>query len=146
MSGHETQPDVSLPSGTSSSCSILQDGLAEGSLHACMADTRAQHSTNSLALPGVWRRKTIVTVGGWKSRTTVEDMDLSLRTFVNGWKAIYLHDVTCLNEVGSEAQAAPCKWPGRSQSGVAALHCACACGSLTPDRPVFSSTPASLPG
>lgn len=30
----------------------------------------------------------------------MEDMDLSLRTFVNGWKAIYLHDVTCLNEVG----------------------------------------------
>ena len=38
-------------------------------------------------------------VGGWKSRTTVEDMDLSLRTYVNGWKAIYLNDVTCVNEV-----------------------------------------------
>ena len=48
---------------------------------------------------GVWRRKAIVTVGGWKSRTTVEDMDLSLRTYVNGWKAIYLTDVTCINEV-----------------------------------------------
>ena len=39
-------------------------------------------------------------VGGWKSRTTVEDMDLSLRTYVNGWKAIYLNDVVCVNEVG----------------------------------------------
>ena len=48
---------------------------------------------------GVWRRKAIVTVGGWKSRTTVEDMDLSLRTYVNGWKAIYLSEVTCINEV-----------------------------------------------
>lgn len=48
---------------------------------------------------GIWRRKTIITVGGWKSRTTVEDMDLSLRTFVNGWKAIYLTDTTCINEV-----------------------------------------------
>eukprot|EP00884_Botryococcus_braunii_P009093 jgi/Botrbrau1/18185/Bobra.53_1s0050.1 len=48
---------------------------------------------------GVWRRKTIITVGGWQSRTTVEDMDLSLRTFVNGWKAIYLLDVTCINEL-----------------------------------------------
>lgn len=38
-------------------------------------------------------------VGGWKSRTTVEDMDLSLRTYVNGWKAIYLNDVVCVNEV-----------------------------------------------
>ena len=48
---------------------------------------------------GVWRRKTIQTVGGWQSRTTVEDMDLSLRAYVNGWKAIYLTDTTCTNEV-----------------------------------------------
>jgi len=47
---------------------------------------------------GVWRRKTIQTVGGWQSRTTVEDMDLSLRAYVNGWKAIYLTDTTCTNE------------------------------------------------
>ena len=40
-----------------------------------------------------------MTVGGWQSRTTVEDMDLSLRTYVNGWKAVYLSDTTCLNEV-----------------------------------------------
>ena len=26
-------------------------------------------------------------------------MDLSLRTYVNGWKAIYLNDVVCVNEV-----------------------------------------------
>lgn len=48
---------------------------------------------------GVWRRRTIVSVGGWKSRTTVEDMDLSLRTFLHGWKAIYLADTTCVNEL-----------------------------------------------
>ena len=47
----------------------------------------------------MWRRKTILTVGGWQSRTTVEDMDLSLRTYVNGWKAIYLSNTTCVNEV-----------------------------------------------
>ena len=47
----------------------------------------------------MWRRKTIQTVGGWQSRTTVEDMDLSLRAYVNGWKAIYLTDTTCTNEV-----------------------------------------------
>ena len=54
---------------------------------------------------GVWRRKTIVTVGGWQSRTTVEDMDLSLRTFINGWKAIYLTDVTCVNELPAQFAA-----------------------------------------
>ena len=54
---------------------------------------------------GVWRRKTIVTVGGWQSRTTVEDMDLSLRTYVNGWRAIYLTDVTCVNELPAQFAA-----------------------------------------
>jgi beta-mannan synthase len=48
---------------------------------------------------GVWRRKAIETAGGWNSRTTVEDMDLSLRAYLAGWKAIYLRDVTVLNEV-----------------------------------------------
>ena len=47
---------------------------------------------------GVWRRKAIDTAGGWNSRTTVEDMDLSLRAYLAGWKAIYLRHVTVLNE------------------------------------------------
>lgn len=48
---------------------------------------------------GVWRRACIETAGGWNSRTTVEDMDLSLRAYLKGWKAIFLEDVTCLNEL-----------------------------------------------
>ena len=32
-------------------------------------------------------------------------MDLSLRTYVNGWKAIYLTDVTCLNELPAQFAA-----------------------------------------
>jgi beta-mannan synthase len=48
---------------------------------------------------GVWRLSCIEDAGGWNSRTTVEDMDLSLRAYVKGWKAIFLDDVTCLNEL-----------------------------------------------
>ncbi|KAL6777939.1 hypothetical protein ACKKBG_A16285 [Auxenochlorella protothecoides x Auxenochlorella symbiontica] len=48
---------------------------------------------------GVWRCACIETSGGWNSRTTVEDMDLSLRAYVRGWKAIFLDNVTCLNEL-----------------------------------------------
>ena len=33
---------------------------------------------------GVWRRKCIVDAGGWNFRTTVEDMDLSLRAYLRG--------------------------------------------------------------
>jgi len=50
---------------------------------------------------GVWRRKTIEDVGGWNGRTTVEDMDLSLRAYVGGWRAMFLEDITCLNELPS---------------------------------------------
>lgn len=32
--------------------------------------------------------------GGWKSRTTVEDMDLAVRVGLHGWKFVYLNDLT----------------------------------------------------
>ncbi|KAK9837464.1 hypothetical protein WJX81_004395 [Elliptochloris bilobata] len=48
---------------------------------------------------GVWRAKAIRAAGGWNSRTTVEDMDLSLRAFMAGWAAVFLTDVTVLNEL-----------------------------------------------
>lgn len=51
-------------------------------------------------LAGVWRLACIEHAGGWNARTTVEDMDLSLRAYLKGWGAIFLDDVTCLNEVG----------------------------------------------
>lgn len=54
---------------------------------------------------GVWRVEAINDVGGWSSRTTVEDMDLSVRTYVAGWKAIYLDDVTSLSELPSSLYA-----------------------------------------
>ena len=38
-------------------------------------------------------------VGGWLSRTTVEDMDLSLRAFLAQWQSVYLEDVVCPSEL-----------------------------------------------
>lgn len=46
----------------------------------------------------MWRLACIEHAGGWNARTTVEDMDLSLRAYIRGWRAIFLDDVTCLNE------------------------------------------------
>jgi hypothetical protein len=48
---------------------------------------------------GIWRRTCIENIGGWNHRTTVEDMDLSLRCHLAGWKCIYVNDVTSWNEV-----------------------------------------------
>ncbi|RVX20007.1 Glucomannan 4-beta-mannosyltransferase 2 [Vitis vinifera] len=49
---------------------------------------------------GVWRIAAINEAGGWKDRTTVEDMDLAVRASLKGWKFVYLGDlqvkVSCL--------------------------------------------------
>lgn len=96
---HDT---ASAGSGLSGSLHLLQAQEISLNFH-CKCEQYVQFATggffNFNGTAGIWRRKTIVTVGGWKSRTTVEDMDLSLRTFVNGWKAIYLTETTCINEV-----------------------------------------------
>ena len=42
---------------------------------------------------GVWRKSAIVDAGGWKADTLTEDLDLSYRAFLKGWKAEYLRDV-----------------------------------------------------
>ena len=42
---------------------------------------------------GVWRIAAINEAGGWKDRTTVEDMDLAVRASLKGWKFLYLGSV-----------------------------------------------------
>ncbi|CAA7397680.1 unnamed protein product [Spirodela intermedia] len=46
---------------------------------------------------GVWRIHALDEAGGWKDRTTVEDMDLAIRATLQGWKFIYLGDVKLLS-------------------------------------------------
>lgn len=48
---------------------------------------------------GIWRRKAIEDSGGWSSRTVTEDLDLSYRAQLKGWKFIYLPDVVCHGEL-----------------------------------------------
>jgi cellulose synthase/poly-beta-1,6-N-acetylglucosamine synthase-like glycosyltransferase len=42
---------------------------------------------------GVWRREAIVDAGGWSQETLTEDLDLSYRAFLRGWRAAYLRNV-----------------------------------------------------
>jgi cellulose synthase/poly-beta-1,6-N-acetylglucosamine synthase-like glycosyltransferase len=42
---------------------------------------------------GVWRRAAIEDAGGWSAETLTEDLDLSYRAFLRGWRAAYLDDV-----------------------------------------------------
>ncbi|GAB3737085.1 cellulose synthase family protein [Spirosoma lituiforme] len=42
---------------------------------------------------GVWRKAAIVDAGGWQSDTLTEDLDLSYRAQLRGWKFVYREDV-----------------------------------------------------
>lgn len=54
---------------------------------------------------GVWRISAINEAGGWKDRTTVEDMDLAVRASLKGWKFVYLGDLKVKNELPSTFKA-----------------------------------------
>jgi cellulose synthase/poly-beta-1,6-N-acetylglucosamine synthase-like glycosyltransferase len=41
---------------------------------------------------GVWRKQTILDAGNWQADTLTEDLDLSYRAQIKGWKFIYLED------------------------------------------------------
>ena len=43
---------------------------------------------------GIWRKETILDAGNWQADTLTEDLDLSYRAQLKGWKFIYLNEVT----------------------------------------------------
>ncbi|UJR19181.1 hypothetical protein I4U23_022311 [Adineta vaga] len=47
----------------------------------------------------VWRTKAIYQCGGWHTDTLVEDLDISVRAYINGWHCAYMVNVECLNEL-----------------------------------------------
>ena len=51
---------------------------------------------------GVWRKTTIDDAGGWEADTLTEDLDLSIRAQLNGWKIKYLEDFTSPAELPAE--------------------------------------------
>ncbi|XP_019709887.3 probable glucomannan 4-beta-mannosyltransferase 3 isoform X2 [Elaeis guineensis] len=54
---------------------------------------------------GVWRKSAIDEAGGWKDRTTVEDMDLAVRASLKGWKFVYVGDIKVRSELPSSFKA-----------------------------------------
>ncbi len=42
---------------------------------------------------GIWRRECIDNAGGWHTATLVEDLDLSYRAQMKGWRCVFLPDV-----------------------------------------------------
>jgi cellulose synthase/poly-beta-1,6-N-acetylglucosamine synthase-like glycosyltransferase len=54
---------------------------------------------------GVWRKAAIVASGGWRADTLTEDLDLSYRSFLHGWQAVYLRDVSVPAELPASFNA-----------------------------------------
>ena len=54
---------------------------------------------------GIWRKKSILDVGGWQHDTLTEDLDLSYRAQLNGWKFEYLESVESPAELPVTLQA-----------------------------------------
>ncbi len=66
---------------------------------------RAGHFFNFNGTAGVWRRRAIGDGGGWQHDTLTEDLDLSYRTQLRGWKFLFLPDVVAPAEVPVEMNA-----------------------------------------
>jgi len=54
---------------------------------------------------GMWRRSAISDAGGWEHDTLTEDMDLSYRAQIRGWRFVYLPDIAAPAELPVEMSA-----------------------------------------
>ena len=57
------------------------------------ARSRSGRFFNFNGTAGLWRKSCIVGAGGWQHDTLTEDLDLSYRAQLEGWKFVFLNDV-----------------------------------------------------
>lgn len=54
---------------------------------------------------GIWRKTAIITSGGWQPDTLTEDLDLSYRAQLGGWRCLFLPDLVVPGELPVEMNA-----------------------------------------
>jgi hypothetical protein len=92
-------PDISL-------LTRLQAMLLDGHFFLeSGARSRAKRFFNFNGTAGLWRKRCIDDAGGWHHDTLTEDLDLSYRAQVKGWKFIFLQDVAVPAELPIEMNA-----------------------------------------
>ena len=67
-----------------------------------IARNRSGRFFNFNGTAGMWRKAAIVDAGGWQHDTVTEDMDLSFRAQLAGWRFIYVPDALAPAEVPCE--------------------------------------------
>jgi glycosyltransferase involved in cell wall biosynthesis len=74
-----------------------------------MVENRARYSAgcyfNFSGTAGIWRRQAIVDAGGWQHDTLTEDLDLSYRAQLKGWRFVYRADVVAPSELPEDVFA-----------------------------------------
>jgi cellulose synthase/poly-beta-1,6-N-acetylglucosamine synthase-like glycosyltransferase len=66
------------------------------------ARNRAGYFINFNGTAGVWRRECILDAGNWSDDTLTEDLDLSYRAQLRGWKFVFLPETICPAELPAE--------------------------------------------
>jgi hypothetical protein len=81
----------------------IQAAMLEGHfLFESCARFRAGRLFNFNGTAGIWRRRTIEDSGGWAHDTLTEDLDLSYRAQLRGWRFVFLRDPVCPAELPVE--------------------------------------------
>ncbi|NKB67640.1 MAG: glycosyltransferase [Candidatus Latescibacteria bacterium] len=69
------------------------------------ARSRSGRFFNFNGTAGIWRRRAIDEAGGWQNDTLTEDLDLSYRAQLAGWKFMYLPEIEVPAEIPVEMNA-----------------------------------------
>jgi len=69
------------------------------------ARSRSGRFFNFNGTAGIWRRTCIASSGGWQADTLAEDLDLSYRAQIKGWRFLFLPDVVTPAELPIEMTA-----------------------------------------
>jgi len=111
--GHFREPDVGMVQGRWGH--LNRDASMLTGLQALMLDghhlveNRARYSTgcyfNFSGTAGIWRRRAIDEAGGWEHDTLTEDLDLSYRAQLAGWRFVYRPDVVAPSELPEDVFA-----------------------------------------
>jgi cellulose synthase/poly-beta-1,6-N-acetylglucosamine synthase-like glycosyltransferase len=67
--------------------------------------SRANFYINFNGTCGIWRKAAIMDVGGWQGDTLAEDLDLSYRVQLNGWRIVYRGDCVVPGELPDNADS-----------------------------------------